>query len=94
MSRQKKVSTVYKVVQVEWLDAEENGDIGWNDLKKQLAYAKKPCPCMKSVGFLVYEGEEHIAILSTIGPDEASTLEKIPRGFIKSLTILSPDSKT
>ena len=31
MSRQKKVPTVYKVVQVEWLDAEENGDIGWND---------------------------------------------------------------
>jgi len=93
MPRQKKQSVDYSVVKVEWLDAEENGDVGWNDLKKQLAHAKKPCPLMKSVGFLVFEGEEHIAILSTIGPDEASTLEKIPKSFIKSITHLVPQTK-
>ena len=94
MPRKKTEAPVYRVVQVEWLDAEENGDIGWNDLKKQLAYAKKPCPVMKTVGFLVYEGDEHISILSTIGTDECSSLEKIPKGFIKSITTLTPDIKT
>jgi len=84
----KKRTIDYKIVEVCWLDAEEHGDVGWNDYKSQLAYAKKPCPVMRSVGYLVYEGEEHISLLSTIGDKECSTLEKIPRAFIKSINEL------
>ncbi len=80
----------YKIVEVCWIDAEEQGDVGWNDLKSQLAYAKKPCPVMRSVGYLVYECEEHVSLLSTIGDRESSTLEKIPIGFIKSMIQLQP----
>ena len=80
----------YKLVEVCWIDAEENGDVGWNELKSQLAYAKKPCPTMRSVGYLVYEGKDHLSLLSTIGDKESSTLEKIPRAFIKSVTVMSP----
>ena len=43
---------------------------------------------MRTVGYLVHEGDEHVALLSTIGPDECSTLEKIPKSFLKSLTYL------
>lgn len=78
----------YKLVEVCWIDAEENGDVGWNDLKSQLAYAKKPCPTMRSVGYMVYDCEEHLSLLSTIGEKDCSTLEKIPKGFIKSITEL------
>ena len=28
----------YKIVEVTWVDAEEKGESGWNDLKEQLAY--------------------------------------------------------
>ena len=86
----KKRTIDYKIVEVCWIDAEEQGDVGWNDLKSQLAYAKKPCPVMRSVGYLVYECEEHLSLLSTIGDKECSTLEKIPRGFIKSIIELTP----
>jgi hypothetical protein len=80
----------YDIVLVEWVDAEEKGDVGWNDLKEMLRYAKKPCPNMRSVGFLIHKDEDHIALLSTVGPDECSTIEKIPAAFIKNITPLSP----
>ena len=75
----------YPIVEVVWIDAEEKGDVGWNDLKAQLRAAKKSCPEMHTVGYEVYRGKDHISILSTIGPDESSTLEKIPLGFVKSI---------
>ena len=78
----------YDIVEVLWIDAEENGDVGWNDIKEQLRYAKKPCPTMSTIGYLVYEGKDHISLLSTIGDKECSTLEKIPKGFIVSMNRL------
>ena len=78
----------YEVVLVEWVDAEEKGDVGWNDIKEMLRYAKKPCPLMRSVGFEVYRDDDHIALLSSIGPDECSTVEKVPMAFVKSITPL------
>ena len=82
----------YPVVEVCWVDAEENGDVGWNDLKEQLAYAKKPPPTMKSVGYLVFKSDTHLALLSTIGTKECSTLEKIPNTFVQSITTLSAEN--
>ena len=86
----------YPIVEVIWIDAEEHGDVGWNDLKSQLAHARKPCPQMKSVGYCVYRDDEHISLLSTIGYKESSTLEKIPLGFViivRELTETIPDAK-
>jgi len=80
----------YNIVEVIWLDAEEHGEIGWNDIKAQLRYAKKPCPQMKTVGYEVYRDEDHISLLSSISVKDSSTVEKIPMAFIKSITILVP----
>ena len=63
-----------------WEDAEEIGDVGWND--------REPCPIMHTVGYLIYEGDDYISMVSTIGTDECSTIEKIPRSFIKTLIYL------
>jgi len=82
----------YELAEVIWIDAEEHGDTGWNNLKEQLAYAKKPCPSMRTVGYIVHEDDDHIALLSTIGPVECSTVEKIPRAFIKSINPLTRTS--
>jgi hypothetical protein len=79
---------VYEIVEVIWTDAEELGDTGWNNLKSQIRDAKKPCPVMKSVGYLVYQSDKHISILSTVGKDLSSTLEKIPTGFIVEINKL------
>ena len=88
--KQTNITEQYKIVEVVWLDAEEHGEIGWNVLREQLAYAKKPCPEMRTVGYLVYHGSEHLSLLSSIGLKECSSIEKIPLSFIKSVTVLSP----
>ena len=78
----------YDIVEIHWIDAEEHGEIGWNNTKEQLAYAKKPCPTMNSVGYEVYRDEDHISLLSSIGDKECSSVEKIPMAFIKSINVL------
>ena len=80
------------ITEVVWIDAEESGDIGWNDLSETLTKAKRPCPVMHSVGYVVYRDEDHISLLSTIGPDECGSLEKIPAAFIRSERELSGGS--
>ena len=78
----------YDMVEVLWKDAEEHGEIGWNTLKDQLAYAKKPCPIMRSIGYCVHKDDDHISLLSSIGEKESSSIEKIPIAFIKEIAIL------
>ena len=47
---------------------EEHGDVGWNDLKEQLTYAKKPCPTMKTIGYLVHKGKDPLFSLIKQSP--------------------------
>jgi len=83
----------YPIVEVIWLDAEEFGEVGWNDMKSILTHAKSPCPEMHTVGYCVYRNKEHISILSTIGPKECSTLEKIPLSMVKSIEVIKEVQK-
>ena len=70
------------LVEITWLDAEEYGDIGWNSLKDMKAYSKKPCPKMRTVGYILFKDETHIAVVSTIGKKDCSSVNKIPCEFI------------
>ena len=79
---------VYPKVEVIWVDAEEQGNIGWNDLKEQSKCAKKPCPTMKNIGYEVYRDDKHISLLHSIGENECSSVEKIPMHFIKDIILL------
>tara|TARA_Y100001963_G_C6402839_1_gene274884 strand:- start:201 stop:458 length:258 start_codon:yes stop_codon:yes gene_type:complete len=81
-------SKSYPKVEVVWVDAEEGGSVGWNDLKEQLKFAKKPCPCMRSMGYEVYRDSNHISLIHSFGDSECSTVEKIPMSFIKDIIIL------
>jgi len=86
--------SMYKLVEVIWRDAEEYGEIGWNDLKAMKRYAKKPCPIMKTVGYILYQNTQHISLASSIGDEQCSSIEKIPCEFIKSITELVPQGTT
>ena len=79
---------MYRLVEVIWVDAEEYGEIGWNDLKAMKRYAKKPCPVMRSVGYVLHQDDQHISLASTVGDKECSTVEKVPCQFIQSITDL------
>jgi len=87
---------MHRLVEVTWVDAEEYGEVGWNDLKSIKRYAKKPCPTMRTVGYVVHQSAKHISLVSTLGEKECSTLEKIPTQFIISIDELTkekPDAK-
>tara|TARA_B100000900_G_C20574006_1_gene714539 strand:+ start:97 stop:420 length:324 start_codon:yes stop_codon:yes gene_type:complete len=84
----KKTPELYPIVEVVWIDAIEHGDIGWNDLAELMREARKPCPSMHTVGYCVFHGPDHIALLNTLGSDECSRLDKIPTQFVRSITYL------
>ncbi len=82
------------IAEVVWVDAEECGDIGWNELDELLEKAAEPCPVMRSVGYVLYHSEEHISLISTVGPDECGSLEKIPAEFLKSVEYLKGEKES
>jgi len=84
-----KAKRQYDMVKITWVDAEEVGETGWNNLKAQLRSASKPCPTVQSVGFLVYQDEHHISLISSLGPDICGACEKIPMGFVKRIDKLT-----
>jgi hypothetical protein len=82
----------YKIARVKWLDAEEHGEVGWNNFAEIKKHAKKPCPIMHSVGFVIhYDKESHISLVSCISDDEkhSGSVEKIPIAFVLDITYLS-----
>ena len=87
--RKKKIEPAdLPIAEVVWVDAEDIGDVGWNNLDELLSEAAKPCPTMRSVGFVLHHDDSHISLLSTIGPAECGSLEKIPAEFLKSVAYL------
>ena len=75
---------ILTIIEVVWVDAQEFGEIGWNDLNDILTESEKPCPIMHSVGYLVRSDKDVISLLRTLGEDVSSTLEKIPRAWVKA----------
>jgi len=76
------------IIEVVWVDAQEVGQVGWNDLNDVLTESENPCPIMHSIGYLVWSDKEQISLVRTLGEDQCSTLEKIPRGWVKAERIL------
>jgi len=78
----------YPLVEVTWVDAEEVGQVGWNDLEEMIEEAEKPCPIVRSVGYLVFCSETHISLIRAFYSEGCSTVEKIPKRFIENLRYL------
>jgi len=84
--------TQWEMVSVYWIDAESDGGSGWQDPEDMLDYARRPLPIMHTVGLLVYEDAEQVAITDTKGPEEMGSITKIPRIWLKRFDRLGPVS--
>lgn len=82
----------WEMVSIYWIDAESDGGSGWQDPEDMMDYARRPLPIMHSVGLLVYEDAEQIAITDTKGPEEMGSVTKIPRIWLKRFDRLGPIS--
>jgi hypothetical protein len=78
----------YPLVEVVWRDAEEYGDVGWNDFEDALKFAEEPCTIVRSIGYLLTASESHISLLRSMHSGGVSSVEKIPRGFIEEIYYL------
>jgi|688.fasta_scaffold507913_3 hypothetical protein len=81
----------YPIVEVLWRDAVEIGDYAWNDLEEILERSKEPCPLVKSVGYLVFDGEAHISLVGGFHSEQAGRVESIPKGCIEALRLLNAE---
>jgi hypothetical protein len=74
----------YKIVEVYWVDAQTTGDSGWQDLTDAKADAMLPPPVMRTVGYLLIDEDDHIALTDSLGTVECGHVTKIPRSMIKT----------
>lgn len=87
----KRTSYKYDLVEVRWDDA--HGDAGWQDI------SKKPLEPMIaiSIGFLVKDEPEYILIADSYFENEPTYIggtNQVPRGMVKSITVLRAKGKT
>tara|TARA_R100001594_G_scaffold22242_2_gene43030 strand:+ start:5252 stop:5515 length:264 start_codon:yes stop_codon:yes gene_type:complete len=73
-----------QVAVVKWLDIEDCTSSEWVSQRDAKRDAKKPFAELRSVGFVVYEDEDRICLVSTWGPDTSGVL-KIPKGVCQSI---------
>ena len=82
----------WEMVSVLWVDAESDGGSGWQDPEEMMDYARRPLPVIQTVGLLVYEDAEQIAVTDSKGPEEMGSVTKIPRQWVKQYHRLAPVS--
>jgi|TARA_R100000458_G_C8274279_1_gene249215 hypothetical protein len=78
-----------KIVQISWVDAETFGDTGWQDLEEANKKSKEASPLMKTIGFVLYECESHIALTDSIGEKECGHVTKIPKQMVQNIVALA-----
>lgn len=75
----------YKVARVHWTDACQMA--GYHGADALTSLAGEPLPLMQSVGWLVYENAECVALAQTVSPYKAGDILQIPRAVIVELWI-------
>jgi hypothetical protein len=78
----------FPIVEVIWIDAIEEGDLGWNDPSDAVNAAASECPIVHSVGYVIFESDTHISLIRAWHSDGYSSVEKIPKGFVKAIRTL------
>tara|TARA_R100000008_G_C3581481_1_gene168845 strand:- start:190 stop:465 length:276 start_codon:yes stop_codon:yes gene_type:complete len=71
-----------------WVDAETLGDTGWMDLTEAMESAKVEPPIMQTVGFVLVDHEDYVAITDSLGDKECGHVTKIPKVMIHRREIL------
>lgn len=80
-----------QMVVVDWEDSEMTE--GWKTKPELLEYLNDPIPVIKSVGWMLLDGEKYIVIAQSIDPEHssgfiASDLIKIPKALVKRVAKL------
>lgn len=72
---------------ITWIDAESQA-AGWRDLEESRISAAKELPTVLSVGFVIFDGKNHLTLMHSDGGDEHIHAIKIPKRWIIKRQIL------
>ena len=76
-----------------WMDAETCGGPEWISADELCCTIRTAPPVMKTMGYVLFENDVYIALADSIGPDETSAINKIPKCMIvKSQNIYGGES--
>ena len=90
---QRIIDAPWPVISIRWVDAEARGGPGWEDMEEMIEFALRPPAEVMTVGLLIYENDDYVAITDTRSPDLTGGVQKIPKGWILTIERLVPDSR-
>lgn len=75
------------IAHVTWEDCESME--GWHDALTIEDYIRAPLSVMKSVGWLLHDGDDWIILAASVGTHNAGDLTKIPRAMVLDVHVLA-----
>ncbi|HJN80392.1 MAG: hypothetical protein QF534_05105 [Phycisphaerales bacterium] len=84
------LARVWPVVSVNWVDAEARGGPGWEDPEDMVEFALRPLATVHTVGLLIHECEQFVAMTDSRAPDQVGAVQKIPKAWITSMEFMVP----
>ena len=90
---QRIIDAPWPVIAIRWVDAEARGGPGWEDLEEMVDFALRPPAEVLTVGLLIFENDDYVAITDTRSPDLTGGVQKIPKGWILSMDRLIEDGR-
>ena len=86
MAKKRKICKTLKVAHVVWEDIESNS--GWHKHYETKEYLSEKQLKVKSVGWLVYQGDDCVVLAQSSSYHHMGELLKIPTANVKSIHIL------
>jgi hypothetical protein len=83
----------YPIIKILWQDAVTSSEPGWTTKEEALHTASIPPPTMETVGYVIHNCENWIAVTDSVGEDEFSQVTKIPKSLIKEIIYLNDRRK-
>jgi hypothetical protein len=87
------LTRMWPVVSVKWVDAEARGGPGWEDPEDMVEFALRPLATVQTVGLLIHECEQFIALTDSRGPDQVGAVQKIPKAWITAMAFMVPSAE-
>jgi len=84
------LARTWPVVSVKWVDAEARGGPGWEDPEDMVEFALRPLATVHTVGLLIHECEQFVALTDSRGPDQVGAVQKIPKAWIMAIELMVP----
>lgn len=76
------VKREYQIAVITWVDIEDRSSPGWIPWDQTLSDAREPFQPILTVGIVLWEDDEKLALTASAGPEETSGVLSIPKAVI------------